>query len=83
MKESDLGSRFRAYIDSEGLLDGVKAVVVGVSGGADSICLLNLMSDISRERGITLVPAHIHHGIRGDEADRDAAPFLGRLSAVS
>ena len=73
MKESDLGSRFRAYIDSEGLLDGVKAVVVGVSGGADSICLLNLMSDISRERGITLVPAHVHHGIRGDEADRDAA----------
>ncbi len=72
MKGSDLPKRFRAYIDRENLLDGVKTLVVGLSGGADSVCLFSLLSNISKEYGISLIPVHVHHGIRGEEADRDA-----------
>lgn len=73
MKQAELHKRFCAYIDREKLLADVKVLVVGLSGGADSICLFNLLSDISENYDIRLVPVHVHHGIRGEEADRDAA----------
>ncbi|MCR5501758.1 MAG: tRNA lysidine(34) synthetase TilS [Lachnospiraceae bacterium] len=55
-------------------------VIAGVSGGADSVCLLTLLSELSRDaaaglRGgvpFTLEAVHVHHGIRKDTADRDA-----------
>jgi len=46
-------------------------VVVGVSGGADSMCLLFLMSEIREIMGFTLSAVHVHHGIRGVSADED------------
>ena len=52
--------------------------VVGLSGGADSVCLLLLMSEISSEYGIPLHAVHVHHGIRGESADEDAR-FCERL----
>ncbi len=47
-------------------------VLVGVSGGADSVCLLHILKELQQELGISVHAAHIHHGIRGKEADRDA-----------
>ena len=47
-------------------------VVVGVSGGADSMCLLFLMAQIRNDLGFSLEAVHVHHGIRGDSADGDA-----------
>ncbi len=47
-------------------------VIVGLSGGADSVCLLHFLSTIKEEYNLELVAAHINHGIRGDEADSDA-----------
>ena len=70
---ADFKKRVRDYIDREYLLADVSAVVVGLSGGADSVCLFNILSDISTETGITVIPVHVHHGMRGEEADRDAA----------
>ncbi len=46
-------------------------VVVGVSGGVDSMCLLELLCRVREREGIELVVAHLHHGLRGKEADRD------------
>ena len=46
-------------------------VVVGLSGGADSVCLTHALNEIKDELEITLVAAHVNHGIRGEEADRD------------
>lgn len=48
-------------------------VIAGFSGGADSSCLLRLLHEHCRERGISLAAAHINHKIRGDSADRDEA----------
>lgn len=54
------------------MLDKQKGILVGYSGGADSTALLYMMKEICDERGLYLRAFHVHHGIRGDEADRDA-----------
>jgi tRNA(Ile)-lysidine synthase len=47
-------------------------VAVAVSGGADSVALLVAMADSRAETGIVLSSIHVHHGLRGAEADGDA-----------
>lgn len=48
-------------------------VVVGVSGGPDSLCLLHALRRLQDGLGITLHVAHLEHGIRGEESRADAA----------
>ena len=47
-------------------------VLVGFSGGADSLCLLVMLRDLSEELSCTVSALHVHHGLRGERADRDA-----------
>lgn len=49
-----------------------EVVVVGVSGGPDSVCLLHVLRSLKDECGFDLQVAHLHHGLRGTEADADA-----------
>lgn len=44
-----------------------KQIVVGFSGGADSMMLLHLLHQMQ----LPVLAAHVHHGLRGEEADRD------------
>jgi tRNA(Ile)-lysidine synthase len=44
---------------------------VAVSGGADSVALLRALASRSTELGLVLHVAHLHHGLRGEEADGD------------
>jgi len=44
-------------------------MIVGLSGGADSVCMLHYLKSL----GFALFAVHIHHGLRGEEADLDAA----------
>jgi len=46
-------------------------VAVGLSGGADSVALTCALAARASELGIVLSAAHLHHGLRGAEADRD------------
>ncbi len=46
-------------------------VLVALSGGADSMALLNVLYELKNEYALTLKAAHFNHGIRGDEALRD------------
>lgn len=55
-------------------LDKGKKYLLGLSGGADSVCLFRLLND----GGYDFAAAHINHGIRGSEADRDEE-FCRRL----
>lgn len=48
-------------------------VLCAVSGGADSICLLHLLHSLSADGDFQVYAAHYHHGMRGAEADADAA----------
>lgn len=53
-------------------------ISVAVSGGADSTALLLTLAEQAGPLGIGLSAAHLHHGIRGDEADEDLR-FLQEL----
>ena len=48
-------------------------VLVGLSGGADSVGLLLVLWKLRETFQISLRALHVHHGLRGAEADRDAA----------
>lgn len=55
----------------EGLLRPGMRIAVGLSGGADSVALLRLLAARRSELGLRLDAAHLHHGLRGAEADGD------------
>jgi tRNA(Ile)-lysidine synthase len=64
----------RREIESGRLLDGQRpgvTIVVGVSGGGDSLCLLHLLNRLRGDYGWSLHVAHLHHCLRGTEADED------------
>ena len=54
-----------------GMTEHVSSVLIGLSGGADSTVLTFLMHEYAEENGLRLYAFHLHHGIRGAEADRD------------
>lgn len=55
-------------------------LAVAVSGGADSVALLRALVEAAPEIGLVLSVAHVHHGIRGADADADAE-FVAGLAA--
>ena len=58
-------------IKNKGLINYGEGVIVGISGGYDSVCLLHVLYSISNELGIKIYPVHVNHMLRGDEALRD------------
>ena len=52
------------------LIDTADKIVIGVSGGPDSMCLLHILNEIKNEFGFEIVVAHINHMIR-EEADEE------------
>jgi tRNA(Ile)-lysidine synthase len=53
-------------------------VLVGFSGGADSMALLHILKQLAKTMDIRIYAAHVHHGIRGTAADQDA-DFVARV----
>lgn len=70
--------RVKNYIQKWHMLESKDCAVVGVSGGADSICLLWMLSKLQKDIGFRMIVAHVNHGIRGREADDDEA-FVKRI----
>ena len=66
------------YCRREKLIENGDYVLVGVSGGADSVCLLRVLKALQDEIGFFLEAVHVEHGIRGIESENDAA-FVVRL----
>ena len=63
--------RVLEYILENKLLQEKEKVAVGVSGGPDSICLLEVLYKLQNQLEIELVVAHINHMLRGEEANED------------
>ncbi len=76
---SCLADAIRAAVARRGLLEPGDHVLVGVSGGPDSVALLHALVLLRAEYGLQLTVGHVHHGLRL-EADRDAA-FVEALAA--
>ena len=70
-------------ISGNKLLENHDSVVVGFSGGADSLFLMKALLELKNYYGFEIYAAHLNHGIRGKEADRDeifVADFCKRNS---
>lgn len=65
--------KIAAFIRENGLIPEGSRVVAGVSGGADSVALLRVLTLLSESMHIAVFAAHLHHGIRGATADADEA----------
>jgi tRNA(Ile)-lysidine synthase len=67
----DVLGAVRQEIENGRLLDKGATIVVGVSGGADSLCLLHVLNRLGADYDWSLHVAHLHHRLRGDDADED------------
>ncbi len=69
---SALESRVRKFILVNGLAHSSRPLVIGVSGGPDSLTLLYALHRLSPKLGLDLHVAHFNHGLRGPASDSDA-----------
>lgn len=67
----DVKSRVRDFIKENNMINKADTIVIGLSGGADSVCLFDVLSALREEIGFRLVAVHVNHQIRGEQADRD------------
>lgn len=64
-------NKVRSFVTKHNMLTLGDRIVVGVSGGADSICLFYMLLELSEEYKLTLFVVHVNHGIRKQEASHD------------
>ena len=69
---ADVIKTVKNTITSRGLIKRGDYVLLGLSGGPDSLCLLHVLKELRYELGFEMSAVHINHGIRGKEADEDA-----------
>lgn len=72
MNKVKLESKVLDFIQRYSLIPPEEIVVVGVSGGADSVCLLHVLAKWRKALGIKLHIAHLNHQLRGVESEADA-----------
>ncbi len=74
--------KIRDAIKKYNLIRENDGILIGLSGGADSVCLTHILACLKDEFNLTVYTAHVNHGLRGEEADRDekfAAEFSKSL----
>ena len=70
-RKTGMYERVRAYVKKYHMLQEKDHVLAGVSGGADSVCLLFMLVKLQKEMRFGLTVVHIHHGLRVESADAD------------
>ena len=68
-----LPEKVKKLINEYDMIKDGDRIVAGVSGGADSVCLFHVLRLLREEIVFSLCVVHVHHMIRGEEADRDEA----------
>ncbi len=68
---TNLLNKILKHISDKGLLHAGDTVIVAVSGGADSMALLDILRNLEELR-LTLVVAHLNHMLRGEDSRGDA-----------
>ncbi len=70
-KTKDIYGKVKAYIENYRMISEGDMVLAGVSGGADSVCMLSILQKLRKEVPFRLMVVHVHHGVRED-AQKDA-----------
>ena len=70
--QEPLEQRVLGFIQENQLVSSQHCLLVAVSGGPDSVCLLHILVKLREELGIRLHIAHLNHQLRGAEAEADA-----------
>lgn len=85
MNKSDMLGRVTAFIETHQLLPTSGEIIVAVSGGADSLCLLHLLNRLcgpeKRYPELRLHAAHLNHMLRGNASEQDAGA-AARIAAA-
>lgn len=77
--DMDIQRKVLKFIGENQIFSPGEIVVVGVSGGPDSLCLLHLLFSLREELAVRLLVGHLNHGLRGEEAEGDAQ-FVASLA---
>ena len=77
----DVAEIFLETLRKERLIQKGEKVVIGVSGGQDSVCLLHLFHGIRHSWSLSLVIAHFNHGLRGKDSEGDER-FVQEVSSA-
>ena len=64
--------KVRRFVKEKKLIQQGDRVVVGFSGGADSLCLILVLKELKKQCAFEFCAVHVEHGIRGSESLRDA-----------
>ena len=64
-------NKVKAFVTENNLIENGDRVLVALSGGPDSVCLLNILFELRREFNIEIAAAHVNHMLRGEEAFKD------------
>lgn len=73
----DIYGKVRAYIAKHQMISDGDTVAAGVSGGADSVCMLYMLRKLAEEIPFRLIVVHVHHGVRSDA--QEDADYVKRL----
>ena len=63
--------KVRKYVEENHLIEPGDSLVVGISGGADSVCLYFILLELQKYLDFQFVAVHVNHNLRGKEADKD------------
>jgi len=58
-------------VDAHNLIKENQHIVIGLSGGPDSVCLFHVLTKLSSEMNLTIHPVHVNHQIRPGDAEHD------------
>ena len=70
-------TKVKEYMKKYHMVNSGESILVGLSGGADSVCLLFLLKKISEEIPFSLKAVHINHGLRAESAEEEV--FVKKL----
>ena len=71
--------KFKNFIEENNLIEKGDSIVSAVSGGSDSVFMLEMLLAIKSDYNLNIIVSHVNHGLRGAEAQRDE-DFVKKLA---
>ena len=83
MFDESLISKVRSNISEYNLIKPGFHIVAGISGGADSVCLLKALTELRDANKLSITAVHVNHLLRGKESDGDEEFVAGFCESLN